>query len=92
MQAGMMWYDNAKGGLEAKLERAADYYRQKYGRLPNFCLVHPGALAQFGVSEAMVGKIAVREFKSVMPNHLWIGIEFETDSITDSRIGTDGGV
>ena len=45
MNAGMLWFDNdPKTALAAKIERAADYYRHKYGRDPNLCLIHPSML------------------------------------------------
>ncbi len=45
MNAGMLWFDNdPKTALTAKIERAVDYYRHKYGRDPNLCLIHPSML------------------------------------------------
>jgi hypothetical protein len=42
MNAGMLWFDNdPKTALTAKIERAVDYYKHKYGRDPNLCLIHP---------------------------------------------------
>lgn len=36
----MLWFDNDKAvEFGVKLDRAATYYRQKYGIIPNFCLV-----------------------------------------------------
>jgi predicted transcriptional regulator len=47
MNVGMLWFDNdPRTALTAKVERAADYYRQKYGLVPDLCLVHPSMLAQ----------------------------------------------
>ena len=45
MNTGMLWFDNdPKTALTAKIERAVDYYRHKYGRDPNLCLIHPTAM------------------------------------------------
>ena len=45
MNAGMFWFDNdPKTALTAKIERAVDYYRHKYGRDPNLCLIHPNMM------------------------------------------------
>lgn len=45
MNAGMLWFDNdPKTALTAKIERAVDYYKHKYGRDPNLCLIHPSML------------------------------------------------
>ena len=42
MEIGMLWFDNdKKSDYEAKIERAARYYRDKYGKVPNLCFVHP---------------------------------------------------
>ncbi len=39
MNAGMLWLDDDKQRpLEERVSRAADYYREKYGRLPELCL------------------------------------------------------
>lgn len=45
MNIGMLWFDNdPKVSLDTKVERAASYYRNKYGRSPNVCFVHPTML------------------------------------------------
>lgn len=45
MNIGMLWFDNdAKSSLDTKIERAASYYRTKYGRTPTLCFVHPSML------------------------------------------------
>lgn len=45
MQTGLLWYDDdPQRPLEAKIGRAADRYREKYGRLPDTCYVHPQAV------------------------------------------------
>ena len=42
MNLGMLWFDNdPKAALDAKVERAAAYYRHKYGKTPTLCFVHP---------------------------------------------------
>ena len=85
----MLWFDNdPKTALIAKIERAADYYRHKYGRDPNLCLIHPSMMEnpanEGGASEQpTTGKpalsiaegVMVRPYRPVLPGHLWIGIE-----------------
>lgn len=73
MNVGMLWFDNdPKKTLTAKIIDAADYYRQKYGGVvPNMCLVNPGMT---GV-ELKVGRVTVRPLRSILPGHLWIGVE-----------------
>jgi hypothetical protein len=73
MNVGMLWFDNdPRTALKVKVRRAADYYRQKYGHLPNLCLVNPCML-----SEPLVeaDKVAIRSNRSILPGHLWIGEE-----------------
>lgn len=79
MNAGMLWFDNdPKTPLAAKVIRAAEYYANKYGRVPNLCLVHPTAVAEAAApktGESGLGGIVVRPYRPVLPGHLWIGIE-----------------
>ena len=71
MNVGMLWYDNdPHTALKEKVDRAADYYNKKYGRLPTLCLVHPGMLS---APRAEAGKITIRSHRSILPGHLWIG-------------------
>ena len=73
MNAGMLWFDNdPKTALSAKIEKAVDYYRHKYGRNPNLCLIHPNALGKENLEN---GTITVRPYRPVLPGHLWIGVE-----------------
>jgi len=89
MNMGMLWFDNdIKAELPAKVERAASYYRKKYGITPTLCFVHPSMLvngktgkSQLATSgetlETMViqaAGIEIRSNRSVLPNHLWIGV------------------
>lgn len=75
MNAGMMWYDNdPKTPLSAKVEKAVDYFRHKYGRDPNLCLIHPSMLGTAKVGDEAPA-ITIRPHRSVLPGHLWIGME-----------------
>jgi hypothetical protein len=75
MNVGMLWFDNdPRTALTDKVERAADYYRRKYGRIPDLCLVHPAMLGSH--PEQILGrggKVAVRSNRAILPGHLWIG-------------------
>ena len=87
MNTGMLWFDNdPKTALTAKIERAVDYYRHKYGRDPNLCLIHPTMLPTMDEKDKpATGKAAgpvnnasgikIRPYRPVLPGHLWIGIE-----------------
>jgi hypothetical protein len=89
MNVGMLWFDNdTKSELLTKVTQAADYYSDKYGKYPNICYAHPSMADSTPQSKAedqsiSMGKIEVRLTKSVIPNHLWIGISsLDEKSIT----------
>jgi hypothetical protein len=88
MNVGMLWFDNdAKADLFAKIERAASYYQDKYGKSPNVCYVHPTmthavAAPKENAEPIRAGAIEVRTTKSVLPNHLWIGVNGLNGHIT----------
>jgi hypothetical protein len=72
MQEGMLWYDDDdERTLEEKVRRAADYYRDKYGRPPDLCLVNPRALNGRSIQ---VAQITLRAASNVLMHHLLIGV------------------
>ncbi len=74
MNVGMLWFDDdPRTALKAKIERAVGYYRQKYGRLPDVCLVHPSMLSS--APAETFDKVTVRPNPIILPGHLWIGVE-----------------
>jgi len=76
---GMLWFDNdSKVALSKKVEKAADYYRRKYGQDPNLCYVHPSMISD---EHEKSGKIAVRSNQTIIPNHLWIGVQIAPPTI-----------
>jgi hypothetical protein len=93
MEIGMLWFDNdKKSDYEAKIERAARYYRDKYGMSPNLCFVHPCMIPMNGDQTAdPPGKeiepaalqsqgVEIRTSKTMLPNHFWIGINRQETS------------
>ena len=89
MDVGMLWFDNdTHTDLPSKIDNAAEYYLNKYGIQPNVCFVHPSmtpeevkvAIGENGKKAPKPkiiftsGNIEVRTSKSMLPNHLWIGI------------------
>ncbi|HLB64036.1 MAG TPA: hypothetical protein VJJ46_04290 [Anaerolineales bacterium] len=72
MEIGMLWFDDSARTLPEKVKRAAAYYAEKYGRTPTLCLVNPAGL---NGSEGDLGGVQVRAARSVMPHHLWIGVD-----------------
>ena len=78
MRLGMLWFDNdPKLALTEKVERAASYYFHKYGRTPDLCLLNPAMLGATAPDEVQshTGKIALRPMRTILPNHLWIGMD-----------------
>ena len=74
MFTGMLWFDNSQTTLEVKIQKAVDYYRKKYGRTPDLCLVHPSMLEK-DQSQLEIIKLIVRPYRPVLPGHIWIGID-----------------
>lgn len=76
MKVGMLWYDgDPKRGMEEKVELAAAYYREKYGRRPNLCFIHPKTAGDSGLSST--DTIEVRTNASVLQDHFWVGMQPE---------------
>lgn len=69
----MLWFDNdPKLSVIRKVEKAAAYYREKYGKDPNLCYVHPSMLA--GQKEKS-GTVTVYGNATIVPHHYWIGVQ-----------------
>ncbi|MCC7116983.1 MAG: hypothetical protein IT310_00540 [Anaerolineales bacterium] len=75
MHVGILWFDNdAHTMLSVKIQKALDYYKKKFGRTPDLCLVHPSMLEQ-GQSQVELGRLIIRAYRSILSGHFWIGIE-----------------
>jgi hypothetical protein len=73
MLSGMLWFDNDKSAsLSAKVGRAAEYYRQKYGQRPNICFVHPQMVADQPVAQDKP-PVEIEASKDILLHHFWIG-------------------
>ncbi len=73
MHTGMLWFDNAPDrALKAKIQAAIDYYRSKFRHEPNLCLVNPAMMPD---GNMQMGRLTVRAYGPVLPDHLWIGVE-----------------
>lgn len=71
MNVGMLWLDDDRTrSLDEKVSRAVDYYREKYGRMPELCLVNKTMLAE----EKLVGKVSVQPQSAILPHHFWVGM------------------
>ena len=79
MNTGMLWWFDARTDrtMNEKVIEAALYFRRKYGKAPTLCLVNPKDIAGTnGTVEAPEQiKVTVRPWNSVMPSHMWIGVD-----------------
>lgn len=72
---GMLWrIEDKRQPLAEAVRQAADYYQAKYGLAASACWVHPGMLPPDGAA-VTVGVIRVRANRTVLKNHLWLGVE-----------------
>jgi len=69
MKSGLLWYDRSLDYIEIKIEKAAQRYQDKYGKMPNVAFVNPQDF-----STAKVKNIRVQPKATIMPNHIWIGM------------------
>jgi len=83
MDIGMLWFDDSTRSLDEKINRAAAFYAEKYGRTPTLCIVNP-TTAQ---GEGSFGGVQVRPARFVLPHHFMVGIEDERPNVK----GTPGG-
>ena len=95
METGLLWYDgDPKRPLEDKVGRAAERYREKFGRWPNTCYVHPqvvGGQAADGLRLACQAKspkastIRVLSAPNILVHHFWLGETSERDGDNGRR-------
>jgi hypothetical protein len=82
MEIGLLWYDgDPKRSLEHKVEAAAGRYREKYGRWPDTCFVHPQSMKERAGGELWVAysarnqpaRIQVVSAPNILLYHFWVG-------------------
>lgn len=72
MKIGLLWFDNSPtDALSVKINRAAAYYAQKTGEIPNACYTNPANCP----AETVIDQIAVIPTRHILPHHFWIGVE-----------------
>jgi hypothetical protein len=85
MKIGMLWYDgDSTRDMDEKVELAAAYYRTKYGRKPNLCMVHPETVGETELSPN--GKIEVRMNPAVLLDHFWVGIKTDESGEKEAQL------
>ncbi|HEY74685.1 MAG TPA: hypothetical protein G4O00_00700 [Thermoflexia bacterium] len=73
MREGLLWFDDdPKRSLAQKVGRAVRRYRQKFGRPPNVCYVHPSLLDG---KVRRVDGVMVLPLPSVLRHHFWVGVK-----------------
>lgn len=73
---GMLWFDNdPKSSLAVKVIRAADYYKKKYGKVPNKCYINPKDREK--KLKGFVNGIKIFTSPTIITNHIWIGREVQ---------------
>jgi hypothetical protein len=81
MKSGLLWYDaDPQMGVQEKVARAAQRYRQKLGRCPTVCYVNPAALGNAEpevdcLLDGSIVRIRLSAAAQVLPHHFWMGEE-----------------
>ena len=84
MDIGMLWFDAAPDRpLGAKVERAAKYYREKYGRRPNICYVHHDCLSPTVILEQPIKVLGIHD---ILPYHFWLGVASRPKGAKDEAL------
>ena len=74
MKIGMLWFDgDLQVDLGVRIERAAIYYRDKYGRSPNLCVIHSSTAGE-NHPDSVIG-VDVHTSAAVQPDHFWVGLK-----------------
>ena len=78
MRIGLLWFENnTKKALEQRVQEATERYREKFGKSPNTCYVHPQDLNGDGLS---LGGMRVVAASNILRNHLWVGWDDEVEN------------
>lgn len=73
MISGMLWFDNdPKTALASKIDRAAQYYKTKYGQTAEVCYLNPKTR---GEAEVDLSGMEVKVSETILPFHFWIGVK-----------------
>ena len=65
MHTGMLWFDNSTTTLNVKIQKAMEYYRKKYGCIPDLCLVHP-SMMENNAKNLEINGLTVRPYRPVL--------------------------
>lgn len=74
--AGLLWFDNDPARtIAAKVKDAAERYAEKFGVVPNVCLVSRRLIQDEMHVPFGTGEIKIVPDKCMLPNHFWVGTE-----------------
>jgi hypothetical protein len=78
MNIGMLWFDGqGEKDVHPRVQAAARYYRDKYGRMPNVCFLHPSMMSD--PKKTRVDGVDLRTSSSILRGHLWLGVDEGSD-------------
>ena len=78
MRIGLLWFENdSKKALEQRVQEAMERYREKFGKAPNTCYIHPQDLNGHSLSLEGMRVVAA---STILRNHLWVGWDDEVES------------
>ena len=81
MNFGMLWFDNdKKTTVIDKADRAAAYFKNKYGFDATLCFVHPSMLEDKDKAIKTEGGLKLQGIQTVLPQHFWIGCDDKDES------------
>lgn len=96
MNVGLLWHDDSQKPLEQIVAQAAQRYRERFGRDPNVCYVHPSDMPADAVGENIEMQVELRGCLTVetadgvkvqlQPSprilrfHYWIGVDHVNES------------
>lgn len=77
MTIGLLWFDNDKSSdLSAKVQRASEHYRRRFGRKPELCFINPrmvGTATSEATPVEKVGGVELATSHTILMHHFWLG-------------------
>jgi hypothetical protein len=75
MLIGMMWYEkDPKSTLKEKIEKALNFYQQKYGKCADTVAVSVKDSTKEIIESINIKGVTIILMKEVLTNCLWVGI------------------
>jgi hypothetical protein len=87
MRTGMLWFDDSSRPMTEKVERAVVFYRDKFGRQPDLCLVNPDSC---DMKQGVIAGVELRQARMVLPDHLWVGVDEEAAAAREKSTRQSG--